>query len=122
MKSLFYLFFLIMIVALSCTVDSTNPDTPGLNDYGVLRIEVWEGGNRSEIWYIYIDDEYIGIPLYATYYSGGVVVPGIYEKSVIVGNHTISGYRDDVITVDMTPQTVYVSSQGLTFLPSLLWE
>ncbi len=115
MKRFFYLFLLIMIVAVSCTLDSTNPDTPGLNEYGVLRIESWD---TTREWYINIDDEYIGRELVA-YNSGGVVLD-FYEKSVIVGNHVISGYSifQNDPAENMSSQTIYVPSQGLTFRPS----
>ena len=92
------------------------------NDYGVLRIEVLEMWSPGNGWYISIDDEYIGRPLKA-YQTSGFLQMDYYEKAVTVGDHVISGYFDyNNTTPEMIPQTVYVSSQGLTFLPSLLWD
>ncbi len=87
------------------------------NDYGVLRIESLD---TSKDWYISIDNEYIGRPLTSWYIIDVGFVIDFYEKSVLVGNHVISGYRifQNDPAVNMAPQTVYVPSQGLTFRPS----
>ena len=85
--------------------------------YGVLRIEVWNYilSGPGDGWHIFIDGEYIGRPLEGMQSIGA---PDVFEKTVTVGDHTISGYWQTDVQTPMTPQTVFVGLAGLTFFPS----